>query len=84
MTVTEHEVGRVDAPDDGLPVAHIPDDASHLDILCGGRATRALCGADMLGIPVADLPGMRFHRCADCRRIADRLGLRVLPAPNAR
>ena len=69
----EESVEQDIGDDDWLPTAHLPDDESMQAILRGGRATRALCGAEMLGIDASDTPHVNCERCFE---IAAKRGLR--------
>ena len=72
MTVVEQlpELGDI-ANDDDLPLGHLPDLESAFAIARGERPTRALCGAELLGIKTDNMP---FRRCEECDEIARRLG----------
>ena len=58
------ELDEIDVDD--LPIAHLPDDESFVEVVMGGRPTRALCGAPLLGI-TAEPP---FLACDECHEIA--------------
>ncbi len=69
MSVVEQdrliEIDEIDHDD--LPIGHLPDEESMIGIAIGERPTRALCGAELLGIPTGDTP---FRRCDECDAIA--------------
>ena len=57
--------------DEDLPIGHLPDDESMRALTRGERPTRALCGAELLGIKV-DVP---HRKCEECNEImSERLG----------
>lgn len=67
MTVIEQlpELSDV-GTDDDLPIGHMPDDESFEAMARGERPSRALCGAELLGIPADDTP---HRKCEECSRI---------------
>lgn len=75
MTVVEQLPELREPTDDDLPVGHIPDDASMDALLRGERPTKALCGADLLGIPTDGTP---FRKCETCFDLAEQMGWKPL------
>lgn len=68
MTVVE-ELPKLKDPinDDDLPIGHLPDEESMEALMRGERPTKALCGAELLGIPADGTP---FKACEACHDIA--------------
>ena len=75
--MTAIEVGRIEetlvepTDEDDLPIGHLPDEASFVALLQGQRPSKALCGADLLGIKAEG----DFKRCETCDEIAFKMGI---------